>query len=98
MMPAITVHMKRPSTPWSGDDAGDDDDEGAGGAADLGGRSAERGDQKAGDDGAVDSGLRREAGGDGKGHGQRKSDQAYGDSGDQIVQEFIQAVIAQAED
>jgi hypothetical protein len=66
-----------------GDDAGDDDHEGSGGAADLGGRSAERGDQKAGHYGAIDSGLRREAGGDGEGHGERQSDQAYGDSGDQ---------------
>ena len=40
--PAITVHMNRPSTPCSGDDAGDDDDERAGGAADLGRRSAQR--------------------------------------------------------
>ena len=40
--PAITVHMNRPSTPWSGDDAGDDHDEGAGRAADLRLRSAER--------------------------------------------------------
>ncbi len=73
----------------SGDDAGDYDYEGAGRSADLGLRSAERGDQKAGDDGAVDSGLRREAGGDGEGHGQRQRHQAYGDSGNQIEQKFV---------
>ncbi len=80
------------------DNAGDDDDEGSGGATDLGGRSAERGDEKAGDDRAVDSSLRREARSDGKGHGQRQGDQAYGDSGDQVAEEFIRVVIAQAED
>src|ERR1700690_1769911 len=80
-----------------GDDAGDDDHEGSGGAADLGGRSAERGDQKAGHNSAIDSGLRREAGGDREGHGQRQSDQAYGDSGDQVAGEFVGTVVAQAE-
>src|SRR5260370_28483800 len=41
----------------NGDDASDDDDKGSGWATDLGGRSAERGDQKAGDHGPVDAGL-----------------------------------------
>ena len=41
-----------------GDDAGDDHDERAGRPADLRFRAAQRGNQKAGDDRAVDSGLR----------------------------------------
>ena len=86
MRPAITVHMNRPSTPCEGDNAGDDDHECSGRAANLGRRSAEHGNQKTGDDGAVDSGLRREARSDRESHGQRQSDQAYGDAGDQIAQ------------
>ncbi len=35
MTPAITVHMNKPSTPWSGDDSRDNDDKGPGRAADL---------------------------------------------------------------
>ena len=31
-------------------------------------------------------------------HRQRQGDQADGDAGDQVVQKFVQAVIAQAED
>ena len=79
-----------------GDDAGDDDDEGAGGSADLSPRAAEGRDQKSGDDGGVDSGLRSDAGGDGEGHGQRQSDEADGDAGDEIPPEFAQVVVAQA--
>ena len=63
----------------AGDDAGDDDDEGAGGSADLGARAAEGGDEEAGDDGGVEAGLRRDAGGDAEGHGERKSDEADGE-------------------
>ena len=35
MTPAIIVHMNRPLTPYSRDDAGDHHDEGAGRTADL---------------------------------------------------------------
>ena len=58
--PAIMVHMKSPSRPCLLDDAGDDDDERPGRAADLGARSAQRRDQEAGDDRAVDARLRRD--------------------------------------
>ncbi len=71
-----------------GDDPGDHDDERAGGPANLSLRSAQGGDQKAGDDGAVDAGLRRQSGGDGEGHGQRQGHQADGDSGDDVLQEI----------
>ena len=43
-----------------GDDARDHDDEGAGGPADLGLRTAQSGDQKSRDDRAIDAGLRGE--------------------------------------
>ena len=69
------------------DDAGDDHDEGAGGPANLEARSAEGRDEEAGDDGAVDSSLRGEAGGDGKRHGERQGHQADGDPGHQILGE-----------
>ena len=75
-----------------GDDPGDHDDERAGGSADLSLRSAQCGDQKAGDDGAVDARLRRQSGGDGESHGQRQGHQSNGDSGDDIFQKFAEAV------
>ena len=69
------------------DDAVHHDDEGAGGAADLSLRAAQRGDQEARDDGAVEAGLRRHSGGDGEGHGQRQGYESYGDAGDEVAQE-----------
>ncbi len=60
----------------TGDDAGDDDDECAGGSADLSARAAKCGDEKAGHDSGVESGLRRNPRGDAEGHGERQSDQA----------------------
>ena len=79
MTPAIIVHMNRPADAVLGDDAGDDDDEGAGRTADLDARAAERRDDEAGDDRAVDAGLGREAGGNRKRHRQRQRDQPDGD-------------------
>ena len=81
-----------------GDDPGHDDHERAGGSADLSLRSAQRGDQKARDDGAVDAGLRREAGGDGERHGQRQGHQTDGDAGDNVLQKLAQRVFAEADD
>jgi len=49
-----------------GNDAGDDHDEGAGWSPIWGFGTAECGDEKAGDDGAVNAGLGCESGGDGK--------------------------------
>ena len=37
----------------------------------------------------------RNAGGDGKGHGQRKGNEADGDSGDQVSDKFVTIVIAE---
>ena len=75
----------------AGHNAGDDDDESAGGSADLGARAAQSGDEEAGDDGGVEAGLRRDAGGDAEGHGQRQRDQPDGDAGEQVVQEHLRA-------
>ena len=94
--PAITVHMNRPSTPWTAT-IRHDDNKCAGGAADLGLRSAERGDQKTSDDGAVDSGLRCEAGCDGKCHGQRQCDQTHSDAGDKVQQKFLPVIGSETE-
>ena len=80
----------------AGEDAEDDDDEGAGGATDLVARAAEGGDGEAGDDRGVETGLRRGSGGDGEGHGERQGDEADGDAGDEVGGEFSGAVIAQA--
>ena len=82
----------------AGQDAEDDDDKCAGGAADLAARTAQRGDGEAGDDRSVEAGLRRCAGRNGEGHGQGKRDQADGDAGDHVGGEFLRAVITQAED
>ena len=98
MMPAMSVTMARPRHAEARDDAGDDDDECAGGSADLGARAAQGGDEKAGDDGGVKSGLRRDPGGDAEGHGKRQSDQPHGDPGEQVVQEHLLAVLAQRHD
>ena len=61
MMPAMSVTMARPLMPKRSNDAGNDDDECAGGSANLGARAAERGDDESGDDGGVEAGLRRDA-------------------------------------
>src|SRR5208282_839754 len=79
-----------------GHNAGDYDYKGPGRTSNLRGRSAQRGDQETGDHGTIDSGLRRQSRSNGKGHGQRKSNQADGNSGNQIAQKFIQTVMAQA--
>jgi hypothetical protein len=81
-----------------GDDARDYDHEGAGRAANLRFRSAQSGDQEAGDDSAVDASLRCQSGGDGEGHGKRQGDQADGNSGDQVEKEFVAVVLAEAKD
>jgi hypothetical protein len=81
-----------------GDDSRDYDHERTGGAANLGFRSAQGGDQKASDDSAVDARLRCESGGDGERHGQRQRHQADGNSGDDVVQEFVPVIVPQAED
>ena len=81
-----------------GDDAGHDDDERAGRPADLHVRAAERRDDEAGDDRAVDAGLRRHARGDRERHGQRQRDEADRDAGDQIRDEQLWRVVAERED
>ena len=81
-----------------GDDAGHDHDEGAGRAADLTFGAAERRDEEAGDDRAVDPGLRRHAGRDGERHRQRQRDQADGHPGDQVGEERPDGIARERED
>ena len=80
------------------DDAGDDHDESAGGAANLRLGAAEQRNQETGDDSAVDTGLRGQSGGDGKSHGQRQGDQAHRDAGNEIVKKFVGVVVPQTKD
>ena len=70
-------------------DAVDDDDERAGRSADLHAAAAERGDQKAGDDGGVETALGRDAGGDGKRQRQRKRNDPDHDSGDDVAPDCV---------
>ena len=80
------------------DDPRDHDDESAGGPADLAARAAERRDQESGDDRAVDPRLRRQAGGDREGHGERERDEADGDAREQIRHEGRAVVRAKGQD
>ena len=68
-----------------GDNSGHDHDEGAGGPSDLRLRSTQRRNQKAGDHGAVNASLRREARRNGEGHCQRQSHQTNSDAGNYIA-------------
>ena len=81
-----------------GDDSRDHHDKRAGGTADLHARAAQRGDQEAGDDSAVDAGLRGESRGNRERHGQRQGDEPDGDAGAQVSEEILESVIPQAED
>ena len=87
MTPAIIVHMNRPETPCSATMPETTTTKAPGRPADLDARSAERRDDEAGDDRAVDAGLGREAGGDRKRHRERQRDQSDGEPGDEIVPE-----------
>jgi hypothetical protein len=81
----------------AGDDARHNYDKRAGGAANLHERAAQCGDDKSGYDRGVEPGLRRDSGGNGKGHGQRQSDQANGDSCCKVTREFRKGVAAKGE-
>ena len=94
MMPAMSVTMARPGNAKAGNDAGDDDDESAGGAADLGARAAEGRDEEAGYDGGIESGLGSNSGGDAEGHGERQSHESDSDAGEKVVHEHLPAVLA----
>jgi hypothetical protein len=73
------------------------DYEGAGGSANLSFRSAQRGDEEARDHRAVDARLWRESRCNGKCHGERQGHQSDGNSGDEVFQKFVKAVVAQAD-
>src|SRR5690606_3369802 len=72
-------------------------DEGGGGTADLHTRTAQGGDQGAGDDGGVQALVRRRPGSDGQGHGQRQGHDGDGETGDDVAAE-IQPRVAVAQD
>ena len=76
-----------------GDDAIDDGNEGAGGAADLHPRAAQGEDEEPGDDGGPDAGRGRHATGDGKRHGERQRQHAHGGASREVGEE-LPAVIA----
>ncbi|CPQ89308.1 Uncharacterised protein [Bordetella pertussis] len=69
-----------------GGDAGQDDDEGAGGAGNLYAAAAAQRDQQARHDGGVQALFGFGAAGDGKGHGQRQRHDPYDQAGDNIGQ------------
>jgi hypothetical protein len=79
-----------------GHDAVNNGDESAGRAADLNARATEERGQEAGDDGGPDTGRRRAAGGDGKGHGQWQGENADGDSRSDVLAELSATVAWQA--
>ncbi len=76
-----------------GDDGRDHYHKGPGRAADLGPGASQQRNEEAGHDGAVNAGLRREAGGDGKRHGQRQRDQPNRDARDGVVRELGKGVV-----
>ena len=51
--------------------------------------------RKSGDDCGVEAGLRRDAGSDGEGHGQRQRHESHRQSGDEIVRKLFNCVAMQ---
>src|SRR5699024_10391999 len=67
------------------DDAGEDDDERAGGACDLDPAATDEGDDDAGDDGGVEPLLGLDTGGDGEGHREGQRDDPDDEAGDDVA-------------
>ena len=88
---------EQPVHPVHRDDAGHHHHKRSGRPSDLRLRSAQQGNQKSGNHGAVDARLRRQAGSNGEGHGQRQRDQTDRDAGNDVMQKFCEAVFAQAQ-
>lgn len=80
------------------DDAVNDDDEGAGRAANLDAAAAQQRDDKAGDDGRDDALLGRDARSDAEGDGQRQGDDADDDAGHQVAHKVGTRVVAERVD
>ena len=76
------------------DQAVDDDDEGARGAADLHAAAAEKRNQKARDDGRVDARFGRNARGDAEGHGKRQRHHADREAGRDVAAQHVGVVAA----
>ncbi len=88
-------HQREAADSEAGNDAGHDDDKSARGSADLGARTAQGRDEEAGDDSGVEAGLRRDAGSDGEGHGQRQRHQSHRETCDEIVRKLLGFVALQ---
>ncbi len=88
-------HQRETGGSEPGNDAGHDDDNSASGPADLGARTAQGRDEEAGDDGSVKPGLRRDAGSNGEGHGQRQRHQSHRETCDEIVRKLLRFVALQ---
>ena len=71
------------------DNAVDNDDKGTGGATDLRAAATKERYNKTGDDGGVEALLGFDAGGDGKGNGQRQSDDADDEAGHQVLAKLL---------
>ena len=78
--------------PVLGDDPVDDDDEGAGRAADLNTATAEKRNEKTGDDGGVEPRFRRNPGGDAEGHRQGERHHADREAGRDVAGELMTIV------
>ena len=96
--PAIIVHMNNPSTPCAATMAATTTTKAPVGPPICVFEPRSKEIRETGYDGAVNTRLRCEAGGDGKCHSQRQSDQPHGDASHQIVRTLLQAVVAQTED
>src|SRR5262249_6421079 len=77
-------------------DAGHNDHESAGGAADLNFRSAQSGNQEAPENRGIDAGLGRDTGGNAKRHRQRQSYKADRDTRDHVTDQIAALVAAEA--
>jgi hypothetical protein len=75
-----------------GNDAGDDDDEGACGPSDLDTRATQRGNQESSDDRRHQSLARARSAGDAERHGERQSDDRDGEAGERVGAQIGAAV------
>ena len=94
--PLITVARIESVDPVLAHRCSDQDDEGAGRAADLKAAAADRRDEEAADDRRVEAALGRDARGDGDCHGQRQRNDGDGQSGKDVGLEVARVRSARA--
>ena len=97
MSPAIIVARRKPSIAVPLDRRRDEDDEGAGRAADLEPAAAKRRDQEAADDRRIEAAFGRDAGRDGDCHRKRQCHDRDGEPGEGVGPELGE-VVAFAQD